>query len=568
MMEQAKPNLTFAKGKDGILWDIHGREYLHLSNMINCPGGRPMVEKAFAVSDKSLGRAIDSIDLDDYTPLYAMSGSWMFLWTSLLQLLQLLPKMIHELFSGRKALVGYQKYSQELFDDCQDDEYLKDCSFGDTVDATMIRFRGLLPRLGALVLPFISRWRIHKMFQRQEDVEDLLISLCMDLGCNPTSEMSHLMVRLASFPEIQETATSDEFLKKLANQQYSDAFLMSYNEYMTKFGCRGMKEIDIATPRTYERQGDLFNQLKQIDVEQNAIMTVMERRNKAYDKLLEIALEMSKADKFRYHANIIQTMGGYREHPKYIYVAITAMLRRRALKLGEQFVKEKRLDRPEQVFDLTIEQITAAEADCRMELMPLVRSNLKPYKMVENVKDWPVLIDSRGKIIRGTRTEEDVEEGWLLGDAISPGVVIGRAKVLKEPYEKTLERGEILIARFTEPSWTPIFINCAAVVMEVGGVMQHGAIIAREYGIPCVSAIINATTLIKDGDLIEVNGSEGIVKILDDDTGGELKKKSVILVLARCILYFLHLLRGAKAKSPVRNTTVITATFATSEMDS
>ena len=96
-----------------------------------------------------------------------------------------------------------------------------------------------------------------------------------------------------------------------------------------------------------------------------------------------------------------------------------------------------------------------------------------------------------------------------MGDAISPCVISGLAKVLKKPYEKPLERGEVLVARFTEPSWTPIFINAAGVVMELGGVMQHGAIIAREYGIPCVSGIDDATKLIKDGDMIECTKPPG-----------------------------------------------------------
>ena len=95
------------------------------------------------------------------------------------------------------------------------------------------------------------------------------------------------------------------------------------------------------------------------------------------------------------------------------------------------------------------------------------------------------------------------------------------------PYEKPVESGEILVARFTEPSWTPIFINTAGVVLEVGGPMQHGAIIAREYGIPCISGINDATKLIKDGDLLEIDGSLGTVKIIDiekkdDDTQEEI----------------------------------------------
>ena len=514
MFEKAKPNLCFRKGKDGLVWDIHGREYMLISNMLKCPGGRQMVGKAFAASDKAVGRALDSIDLDEYTPSHAIPRSWNFLWLTLIQLFQMMPNMLYGLFRGDKALIGYQQYSQELFNDCQDDEYLKDSSFGDTVRETMNRFEGLIPRIGAIMTPLISRWRVHKMFEGR-DAENLLISLCMDMGGNPTSEMGHLMVHLASYPEIQDTDTSKEFTKKLNEKAYSEEFMTAYNEYMKKFGCRGMKEIDAATPRTYERQENLFDQLKQIDVEQNAIKTVMKRRQKACENLLNIAEEMGKGEKFKHLAGDIQKMGGYREHPKYMYVAITAMIRRRALKLGERFVKEGRLDSAEQIFDLTIDQITAAEDDSSMELMSSVTENLERYKKVQNVKGWPVLIDSRGKIIRGVRKQEDAEEGCLVGDAISPGVISGLAKVLKEPYGKPLERGEVLVARFTEPSWTPIFINAAGVVMEVGGVMQHGAIIAREYGIPCVSGIHDATKLIKDGDMIEVNGSEGTVRLLE-----------------------------------------------------
>lgn len=152
-----------------------------------------------------------------------------------------------------------------------------------------------------------------------------------------------------------------------------------------------------------------------------------------------------------------------------------------------------------------------------MKLLPLVDASLAPYQKVSHVKNWPLLIDSRGKIIRGTRQDGAAsEDGTLLGDPISPGMATGRAKVLMSPYEKLLESGEILVACFTEPSWTPLFINAAGVVMEVGGPMQHGAIIAREYGIPCVSGMVNATKLISDGDLLEVDGSSGTVRILVD----------------------------------------------------
>lgn len=96
----------------------------------------------------------------------------------------------------------------------------------------------------------------------------------------------------------------------------------------------------------------------------------------------------------------------------------------------------------------------------------------------------------------------------------SAGLVRGNVKVLHSPDEKPLLAGEALVARATDPGWTPLFINVAAIVLEVGGMMQHGALVVREYGKPCVAGIENVTTLLNDGNLVEVDGSNGIVRIL------------------------------------------------------
>jgi pyruvate,water dikinase len=173
-------------------------------------------------------------------------------------------------------------------------------------------------------------------------------------------------------------------------------------------------------------------------------------------------------------------------------------------------------------------QITIAQKDETIDLMSLVRSNLEPVERVQHVKNWPVLIDSRGKIIRGKRevTESEKKKGMFLGDPISPGIIRGRAKVLMNPYEKPVEAGEILVARFAEPSWTPLFIKTAGVILEVGSPMQHGAIIAREYGIPCVSGVDDVTKLFNDGDLLELDGSSGTVQVIHEECDMEVANGS------------------------------------------
>ena len=121
-----------------------------------------------------------------------------------------------------------------------------------------------------------------------------------------------------------------------------------------------------------------------------------------------------------------------------------------------------------------------------------------------------------GAACRATASQTD-DENALVGDPIAPGVVRGKTKVLDEPYAKPLEKGEILVTRASDPGWTPIFINAAGVVLEVGGPLQHGAIIAREYGLPYVSGLDSVTDVIVDGQLLEVDGTNGVVRILGDE---------------------------------------------------
>ncbi len=127
------------------------------------------------------------------------------------------------------------------------------------------------------------------------------------------------------------------------------------------------------------------------------------------------------------------------------------------------------------------------------------------------------VIDSRGKIYYPPR--KAAADGELSGVPISPGIVQGRVKVLRYASEKKLVPGEILVARATDPGWTPLFINARGIILEIGGALQHGAVVAREYGIPCVSGLDDATNRLKDGQLVEVDGSNGVVRILEEAQG-------------------------------------------------
>jgi pyruvate,water dikinase len=124
---------------------------------------------------------------------------------------------------------------------------------------------------------------------------------------------------------------------------------------------------------------------------------------------------------------------------------------------------------------------------------------------------------SEGEIPAVEATATDAPPGALVGTPASSGVTEGVARVVRDPQTSTLDQGEILVAPFTDPGWTPLFISAAGVVTEVGGVMTHGSLVAREYGIPAVVGVVDATTRIHTGQHIRVHGTAGYVEILDGD---------------------------------------------------
>ena len=144
---------------------------------------------------------------------------------------------------------------------------------------------------------------------------------------------------------------------------------------------------------------------------------------------------------------------------------------------------------------------------------PIISKRKEEYKFYEKLTP-PRIITSDGEVISGKYNREDLPAEAIAGLAVSSGVAEGRARVILDMEDADLEEGDILVTTFTDPSWTPLFVSIKGLVTEVGGLMTHGAVIAREYGLPAVVGVENATRLIKDGQRIRVNGTDGFVEIL------------------------------------------------------
>ncbi|MBW1816784.1 MAG: hypothetical protein JRJ60_06440 [Deltaproteobacteria bacterium] len=369
----------------------------------------------------------------------------------------------------------------------------------------------------------LARSRISRIFasRAQEDPQTAqdLIHIDQALPHNVTIEMGLELYSIAEALEGLDISDVEELGRRLEVADLPPEVMSAWRAYLDRFGFRGPRELDIAAPRYWDQSQLLVKQIHSLlslekggDNPRTIHERSAERRREAHERLKDAAHAMNAVTGREYNLlyRLVEHFGGYRENHKYYLVKIISFLRRRVLQEAEQLKAAGRLDRTEQVFDLTFDDLARVLDDPGLDVHELIARNTSFLKKLGHVIDFPHMVDSRGRILRPKRP--DPKEGELSGQAISPGTAQGRVKVLHAPDEKPLLPGDILVARATDPGWTPLFVNAAAIILEVGGMLQHGSLVAREYGKPCVAGVQDATTLLKDDELVEVDGSAGIIR--------------------------------------------------------
>jgi pyruvate,water dikinase len=215
---------------------------------------------------------------------------------------------------------------------------------------------------------------------------------------------------------------------------------------------------------------------------------------------------------FRWLLGTVHDCLPLRENEKHYALRGYLGIRRVLLEIGRRLVPGH-LQVPEDVFFLTwseLEEWEAMTGEARLGCAQAIPERRRRWEALGPV-EAPFIVRSDGLPVPAEVSPE-AEAGVLRGTAASPGRAVGRARVVREAGEGVrLIKGEILVAPTTDPGWTPLFLNAAGLVMEVGGVLCHGAIVAREYGLPAVVGVSGATDRIRDGDEVIVDGSAGTV---------------------------------------------------------
>jgi pyruvate,water dikinase len=354
-------------------------------------------------------------------------------------------------------------------------------------------------------------------------------TLSLSVPNNVTSEMGMALLDVADvirpYPEIiaylqqvKDPAFLDELVQFEGGQQVRAAIAA----FLDKYGMRCAGEIDITRTRWGENPAILvpmiLSNLK--NLKPGASKRKFEQgRQDAEQKEQDLLARLKqlpdgeqKAGETKLLIDLLRNFIGYREYPKYDMVSRYFIYKQALLKEAERLVQAGILLEKEDVYYLAFE-----------ELQEVLRTHKLDYQVIDQRKEEylvyerltpPRVITSDGEIITGRYQRENLPAEAIVGLAVSSGIVEGRARVILHMEEADLEEGDILVTAFTDPSWTPLFLSIKGLITEVGGLMTHGAVIAREYGLPAVVGVEYATRLIKDGQRIRVNGTDGYVEII------------------------------------------------------
>ncbi|MBI2837835.1 MAG: hypothetical protein HYX75_05950 [Acidobacteria bacterium] len=348
--------------------------------------------------------------------------------------------------------------------------------------------------------------------------------LTTGISANPTTQISLGVDALADaaiplFVVFRETRTTPELMRRLEVEPGGPQWLAQLREFLSRFGHRGPMEFDLGASRWAE-DPTMIIELVRMQLETpraESVAARMERLGAARRRAVEQAVSTAplwRRPIMRALACLVELYMPLREAPKHYGVFVFRRIRLAALELGRRFCQNAVLATPEEVFFIEYRELEAlvegqSPPPGLQDLIHVRRDQLdrfrrEPAPDVLRSDGVPVVEDRAG----GGSSSLD---GVLHGTPVSAGVATGPVRVLSEPDPRAMAEGDIIVMKFADPGWTPLFPRSRAVVMEVGGLMCHAAVVAREMGIPAVFGVAGATSALADGQVVRVDGAAGTV---------------------------------------------------------
>ena len=362
---------------------------------------------------------------------------------------------------------------------------------------------------------------------------DLLLEVTRGMPNNPTTMMDLALWETAQVIRADpaaramfETLTPEALTRKFENGELLPSISRSIQTFLDKYGLRGFGEIDFGRPRWIEDPVHVLESLKGyvlITDPSRAPDAVFRSAEESARKAIDILAAEARCRKHgwiksrqvRFFAGRARSLMGIRESPKFFAVRFMGLIREEILKTAADFVPTGELLQAEDIFFLNFTETERFASRDGEDWTRLIQTRREAYAYEQNRRLIPRLILSDGRTFYEGMASNNTDPNSLTGSPVSPGVVEGSVRVVLDPRIANLLPGEIMVCPGTDPSWTPLFLTAGGLIMEVGGMMTHGAVVAREYGIPAVVGVTDATTRLITGQRIQLDGSSGQIVLID-----------------------------------------------------
>jgi rifampicin phosphotransferase len=402
-----------------------------------------------------------------------------------------------------------------------------------TADERLDAFEDLMQRalpfvfprlLGVVVAGMVSYVAVGRLLGGRASPDELL-TLTRGLPHNLTTEMDLALWQLSR--EIRADTPSAEWMAGRAPEQLAAGYCAGdappvlqtgLARFLERYGFRSVGEIDLGVARWSEDPTHLLGAVSnylQLTDDALAPDAQFKRGAREAEAMMATLLDRVRGPRrllLRFFLGRVRALMGSRELPKFTVIRqLFTPLRELLRPVGEELTAAGRLERPDDVYFLSLAEVRSAIGGADMRAT--VVAHRATFVREQARRRIPRVLLSDGTDAEVAMVEPS--DGTLRGSPASPGAVTGKARVIHSPRCARLEPGEILVAPSTDPGWTPLFLTAGGLVMEMGGMMSHGAVVAREYGIPAVVGVADATERIATGDTITVDGSSGVVSAAD-----------------------------------------------------
>ncbi len=502
-----------------------GRLFVDVTEALASPTGRTALLQTMGQSDPLLGDALASIvDRDDFLPT---ASDEVPPWTppgAAAAPIETDPAIVTGLIERNQASIAALR---------SDIRGTSGDALLDVVEADIAELRRALfdPQLlPAIMAAMEATWWLNDRLHEWLGERNAADTLTRSAPNNVTSEMGLALLDVAdvvrAHPEVVErlrhVGDDDGFLDDLPAVEGGRAASDAIRAFLARYGMRCVGEIDITRPRWSERPTALVplilgnvTSFAPGEAERRVEQGLREAAQKEKDLLERVRTLPDgerKADETKRMIDRVRTYIGFREYPKYGMVSRYLVYKEALLDEAWRLVRAGVLREDDDIFYLRFD-----------ELRELVRTQRADHGLIRRRRDEfrsfrslvpPRVLTSDGEAVAGSYRRDDQPPGALVGLPVSAGIVEGRARVVLDMADAAIEPGDILVTTATDPSWSPLFVAVDGLVTEVGGLMTHGAVVAREYGLPAVVGVQDATRLIADGQRIRLDGTHGTVEIL------------------------------------------------------